>query len=266
MSIIQAIIYGIIQGITEFLPISSTAHLIALPKVFGWSELAPNLALSFDVALHLGTLVAVVAFFWKDWLNMFRLGFTKPKSTEGKLFWFIVLASIPGAIVGKIFEKQAETTFRELYVIGIMLIIMGIILYFCDKLSRKDLSIEKIGLKRSFLIGLSQALAIIPGVSRSGITMSTGLIFGLTRETAARYSFLLSTPIIFGAVLFKAKDIISLPSSYISFFIVGITTSSIAGLISIKFLLRYLKNKGFGIFSIYRIVFGLILIFVALVK
>lgn len=256
MPIIQAIIYGIVQGVGEFLPISSSAHLIALPQILGWQD--PGLA--FDVALHLGTLVAVISFFWKDWLQLIKAGITDVKSKEGQLFWFLVVASIPGAIIGKIFEKSAETLFRNLGLIGVMMIMMGIVLYIAEKISKKDINMQDIGLGRSIWVGVSQALAIIPGVSRSGITITTGLFLGLTKETAARFSFLLSTPIIFGAGLLKCKELIHTPLHQIPALAVGIFVSGIVGFLSIQFLLNYLKNKGFGIFIIYRIVVGLIFI------
>lgn len=255
MTLLQAVIYGVIQGIAEFLPISSSAHLIVTPWLLGWED--PGIA--FDVALHIGTLVAVVLFFWRDWVNLIINGFTKPKTSDGKLFWYLVLATIPGALVGKLFEEQAETLFRNPALIGAMLIIMGIVLYIADRIGRKRDQLEEVGLKRSFLIGLSQALAIIPGVSRSGITMATGLFSGLNRESVARFSFLLSTPIIFGAGVFKLKDIINATIDTMPF-ITGVLVSAIAGIISIKFLLEYLKNKGFGIFVWYRTVLGTVLI------
>jgi undecaprenyl-diphosphatase len=262
MSIIQAIIYGIVQGIGEFLPISSSAHLAALPQIFGWKD--PGLA--FDVALHLGTLVAVVAFFFRDWINLISSGLRAPKSNEGKMFWYIVAASIPGAIIGKLFEKQAESSFRNLALIGIMLIILGLVLFAADAFAKSVVHIDNIGFGKSFLIGLSQALAIIPGVSRSGITMSTGLFAGLTRESAAKFSFLLSTPIIFGAGLLEAKDLIHTTIGNAPAFIVGILTSAVVGFISIKFLLNYLKNKGFKIFVLYRIIVGAMFITIYLLK
>lgn len=252
MTILQAIIYGIVQGLGEFLPISSSGHLAALPQIMNWQD--PGLA--FDVALHLGTLLAVVVFFWRDWVNLIISGVSRPKTTDGKLFWFIVAASIPGAIIGKIFEKQAEEAFRNLALIGGMLIIMGIILYFADKMASNRISIEKIGIKRSLIIGFSQALAIIPGVSRSGVTMTTGLFTGLKKEDTAKFSFLLSTPIVFGAGILKLKDMIHMPHNEVTPFIVGMITSAIVGFIAIKFLMDYLKRNGFGIFVIYRIIVG----------
>lgn len=255
MSIFQAIIYGIVQGLGEFLPISSSAHLVMLPWLFNWED--PGLA--FDVALHLGTLVAVVAFFWKDWIKLFFAGMKGTKTTDGKLFWFLVVATIPGALIGKLLEEQAETVFRNAFLIGIMLIVMGIVMYIADKTKKDDVNLENIGFKRSLWIGLSQAVAIIPGVSRSGITMSTARFFGLTRESAARFSFLLSTPIILGAGLLKINDLIEGKFEMVPF-AVGIITSAVVGFLSIKFLLEYLKNKGFNIFVVYRLLFGITLI------
>ncbi|MFA5878764.1 MAG: undecaprenyl-diphosphatase UppP [Candidatus Margulisiibacteriota bacterium] len=262
MDLLQAISYGIVQGLGEFLPISSSAHLIALPQIFGWQD--PGL--SFDVALHLGTLAALLLFFWKDWLRLIHAGFTNIKSTDGKLFWFIIIASIPGAIIGKLLEKHAETIFRNLLLIGIMLIVMGLILYVADKFSKKKDSIEKIGFWRSFGIGVSQALAIVPGVSRSGITITLGLFLGLNKESAARFSFLLSTPIVLGAGLLKLKDLAATPINQLPFLLIGVTFSALTGFLCIKFLLNYLKTKGFGIFVIYRILLGIFFITFYLLK
>ncbi|MGE5474137.1 MAG: undecaprenyl-diphosphatase UppP [Ignavibacteriales bacterium] len=255
MSIFEAIVYGIVQGLGEFLPISSSAHLVVMPWLFGWKD--PGLA--FDVALHLGTLVAVVVFFWKDWLNLFIAGMKGLKTQEGKLFWFLVAATIPGALIGKLLEDQAESIFRNPALIGTMLIVMGAVMYIADKTKKADINLENIGFYKSFAIGLSQAIAIIPGVSRSGITMSAGRFLGLNRESAARFSFLLSTPIILGAGLLKVKDLVE-TNIEIMPFTVGVVTSAVIGFLSIKFLLDYLKNKGFNIFVVYRFLFGLILI------
>lgn len=253
MTIFQAIIYGIVQGIGEFLPISSSGHLIALPLILGWKD--PGL--SFDVALHIGTLIAVIAFFWKDWITLITAGFTDHKSKNGKLFWYIIAACIPGGIIGVLLEKKAETAFRNLALIGAMLIVMGIIMYIADKIDQNTVDVENIGFGRSFIIGVSQALAVIPGVSRSGITMSTGLFTGLSKEGAARFSFLLSTPIIVGAGALKFKDLVhTTTAGEIPAVIVAIVTSAIVGFLSIKFLLNYLKKKGFTIFVVYRLIAG----------
>jgi undecaprenyl-diphosphatase len=181
MSIIQALIYGIVQGLGEFLPISSTAHLIIVPKVFGWND--PGL--TFDVALHLGTLFAVVMFFWKDWLKLIKDGFTNVRSASGKLFWFLVIACIPGGIAGVLFEDKVATSFREIWAIGIALIVMGFVLYIADKLGKATTDLGKISFGKSIAIGISQAITIIPGVSRSGVTIAAGRVLGLTRDAAA---------------------------------------------------------------------------------
>ena len=260
MGIFQAIVYGVVQGIGEFLPISSTAHLILVPWFLGWED--PGVA--FDVALHLGTALAVILFFWKDWVSLINSGFTKPKSDNGKLFWFIVAATIPGGIFGVFLDKYMES-FRNPALIGIMLIIMGIVLYYADKIGNREIKIEKIGLKRSLIVGFSQVLAIIPGVSRSGITMSTGRFMGIERESIAKFTFLLSSPIILGDALYHLKKMGNVPIDKVSF-IVAVLTSAIVGALTIKFLLDYLKNKGFAIFSIYRFVLGAIVIVAYFIK
>lgn len=260
MSIIQALIYGIVQGIAEFLPISSTAHLILVPWLFGWSD--PGVA--FDVALHLGTAFAVILFFWKDWVSLIKAGIKEPKSKTGKIFWYLVAASVPGAMFGVLLDKYMET-FRNPALIGIMLIIMGIILYYADKIGRNEVQLEKMNLKQSLIVGFSQVLAIIPGVSRSGITMSTGRLLGIERESIAKFTFLLSSPIILGDALYHLKKIGNAPVEKLPF-VVAILTSAIVGILSIKFLLNYLKNKGFKIFAIYRFVLGAAIIAVYFLK
>lgn len=258
MNILQAIVYGIVQGIGEFLPISSTAHLILVPWIFGWKD--PGVP--FDVALHLGTAFAVFLFFWKDWVILIRAGWgtiipskiKEPMSTNGRLFWFIVIATIPGAIFGVLLDKYMEK-FRDPALIAVMLIIMGAVLYIADVKGKKVIKIENIKIKESLLIGLSQVFAVIPGVSRSGITMTTGRLLGLERESIAKFTFLLSAPIILGDALYHASKIGSVPIDKGSF-IVAVLTAAIAGTLSIKFLLTYLKTKGFGIFAIYRFILG----------
>lgn len=260
MNIIQAIIYGIVQGITEFLPISSTAHLVLMPWLFGWEQ--PGAF--FDVALHLGTAVAVILFFFKDWIVLIKAGFTQPKSKNGNLFWFLVIATIPGALFGVVLSKYIED-FRSPVLIGIMLIIMGLVLYAADKFSRKDVHLKETGLKRSLIIGCAQVFAIIPGVSRSGITITTGRMLGMTRESIARFTFLLSTPIILGDGLYHAKEIIN-SSIDTSVFLIGILTSAIVGILAIKFLLNFLKTNGFGVFAVYRFILGALVIIVSFFK
>lgn len=251
-----------VQGLGEFLPISSSAHLILVPWFFKWED--PGL--TFDIALHLGTLIAVAIYFWRDWLRLFSQGFTDPKSSDGRLFWYLVAATIPGAVLGLLLEKQAETIFRNPVLIAIMLILLGVILYWADRKSTKRIDVTNITFKTSFLIGLSQALAIIPGVSRSGITMTTGLFLGMTREGAARFSFLLSAPIIFGAAVVKLPHVISHPSLITNTFIIGMAVSCVTGIAGIGFLLRYVQTKTFLPFSWYRFILGAVVIVVVVIR
>lgn len=262
MTIFQAIVYGIVQGIGEFLPISSTAHLVLVPWLLGWKD--PGTV--FDVALHLGTSLAVIIFFWKDWIKLIKNGFTKPKSRSGNLFWMVVIATIPGALFGVLLDKYMEN-FKNPALIGVSLIVMGIVLYFADKHSRSNIEIEDIGPKRSVAIGLSQILAIVPGVSRSGITMSMGRFLGMKREDIAKFTFLLSTPIILGDAFYHFLKVAKTGTSIVSVpFIVAVITAAIVGILSIKFLLEYLKKKGFGIFTVYRFIAGAAVIIIYFVK
>jgi len=260
LTIFQALVLGIVQGLGEFLPISSSAHLVLVPWVFGWED--PGL--SFDVALHMGTLLAVVAFFWKDWISLISEAMKRRSTHEATLFWYLVAATIPGAAFGYLFEKQAETVFRNPLLIGVMLIVMGIILYWVDRRAARKKNLFGLSFMDSLFIGFSQALAIIPGVSRSGITMTAGRFRGLNRDSAARFSFLLSTPIIFGAGVMKLKD---LPHGDINLaFITGIIASAVVGFISIGFLLRYLTERRFAVFAWYRFAAGIAVIILALAR
>jgi undecaprenyl-diphosphatase len=259
---LQAAILGLVQGLGEFLPISSSAHLVLVPWLFGWTD--PGL--TFDIALHTGTLVAVVIYFWKDWWQLIIQGFTDVRSVEGRLFWYLVAASVPGAIGGFLLEKKAETIFRSPILIAMMLILMGILLYWADRKSAKNIQINNITFGTSILIGISQTLAIIPGVSRSGITMTTGLLMGVTREGAARFSFLLSTPIIFGAAMVKLPHVISNSSLISVNFTIGVLVSCITGIVSISFLLRYVQTRDFSPFVWYRFILGFLVIMVTMVR
>lgn len=258
----HAIILGIVQGLGEFLPISSSAHLWLLPWLFKWQYSG----LTFDIALHVGTLIAVVIYFWRDWWVLVLSGVRDVHSQDGKLFWYLVAATIPGAVAGFLLEDYAETLFRQPVLIGVMLIVMGVILFWADQKGVKLLGLGNMSLRTSLIIGLSQAMAIIPGVSRSGITMSVGLLAGLTRESAARFSFLLSTPIIFGAALVKVPKLIANPGMIDFNFIVGVVVSCLVGLLSIGFLLRYLQTRNFLPFAWYRFALGALVIVIALLR
>ncbi len=257
----QSIILGIVQGLTELLPISSSAHLTLIPWIFNWSGLSE----SFDVALHFGTLLAIGLFFFKDWIELikggYKLAVKKEKSTEGRMFWYIVLATIPGGIIGFLLDHFLENALKAPLIIATALIVMGIILYVVDKNCKSKISYEKMGLKETFLIGLSQALAFIPGVSRSGVTMTTARILKVDRESAAKYSFMLSAPIVLAATIFKFSSF----TLSLEFFI-GVITSFLVGVGVIRFLLQYLKKGSFKVFAIYRVIAGLAVILIYFLK
>jgi len=262
LTILQAVILGLAQGLGEFLPISSSAHLVLIPWLFRWTD--PGL--TFDIALHVGTLVAVIIYFWKDWWQLIIKGFTDARSVKGRLFWYLVAASVPGALSGFLLEDKAETVFRSPILIATMLILMGILLYWADRRSAKKIEINHITFGTSIFIGISQALAILPGVSRSGITMTTGLLMGLNREGAARFSFLLSTPIIFGAAVVKLPGVISNSSVINVNFAIGMLVSCITGIAGIGFLLRYVQTKDFLPFVWYRFILGAVVIMITMVR
>lgn len=254
MTILQAIILGVIQGLTELLPISSSAHLFLVPWFFNW-----EMPEAFDVALHFGTLLAIGLFFFKDWIGLIKGGYEqvvkKKKSTEGRMFWYIVIATIPGGAIGFLLDHFAEDLLTRPLIIAIALIVMGITLYLVDKKASKQTSYENMTFKQTFLIVLSQALAFIPGVSRSGVTMTTGRMLGVDRESTAKYSFMLSAPIVLGATLYKLKDFVfNIP------FVVGVLVSFIVGIFVIRFLLNYLKKGSFKGFAIYRVILGVVVI------
>lgn len=253
MTVLQALILGIVQGLGEFLPISSSAHLVLIPRLFGWKD--PGL--TFDVALHMGTLLAVVLYFWRDWVNLIKAALQRKSSDNKRIFWYLVVATIPGGLFGLAFENQAEKAFRNPVLIAVMMIIMGILLYLADK-KRQLRRIDTMTMGDAIWIGLSQALAIIPGVSRSGSTMTTARFLDLTRADAARFSFLMSTPIILGAGVLKLRHL-TLAALNLPFW-VGVISAFIVGILSISFLLRYLKTSNFGIFVVYRFIVGVCVI------
>ena len=260
MSIFQSIILGIIQGVGEFLPISSSAHLILLPYLFGWQESS----MAFDVALHFGTLLAVLVIFFKDWWNLFIGAIknfnSKKKNTEGKMFWYLIVATIPAAIVGFVLDDIIEGYFRnQIWIIALLLALMGVFIYAGDKWASKhykgkETKFEKITLKQAFLVGCSQAFAVFPGFSRSGTTILAGRLMGIDKEAITKFTFLLSLPIIAGATVLKVTEL-----QITTEVITGIITSFIVGVLSIKFLLSYIKKHDFSIFAFYRIIIAIII-------
>lgn len=258
MDLIQSITLGIVQGLGEFLPISSTAHLILVPFFTGWED--PGLA--FDVAMHAGTLLAVIIYFWRDWLEIFRLAFLgknyKSEKYNSNIFWLLVIGTIPGALIGFFLEDLVDGIFRNPYLIAFTLSLFGLILFLLDKYASHKRNLDKISLKDVLIIGFAQAVAVVPGVSRSGATISAGLALGLSRVSAARFSFLLSTPIIFGATLSQVPDLIK---GGIDFALtVGIIFSALSGYLAIKYLIKFVENYGYKFFFWYRLLLALVII------
>ena len=259
MTIFQAIIFGAVQGLTEFLPISSTAHLILLPWAADW----PDPGLSFDVALHLGTLIALLVYFWADWMALITsaLGVVRgrTKAPDARMAMMVVAATIPGAIAGALFEHKIEDALRAPQVIALMLIALALILVVAELIGRRKKSLDEISWGNAIAVGIAQALAIVPGVSRSGITISAGLFAGMKRETAARFSFYLSMPLIAGAVAKKMLDVLKEGAGFERLlpFVVGIAVSGIVGYLAIAFMLRYLQTRTTYLFVYYRIALGI---------
>ncbi len=268
MSLLQAVILAIVQGLTELLPISSSGHLYAISWLLGWQDQG----LAFDVSLHLGTLAAVLVYFFRDWLQIFSMGFGGKYAPDTdlkqnpQLFWMLVAATIPVGLAGLAFKHAAETVLRNVYVIGIMLIVVGLLMAWGEKIGSRAKSIGKVTWLDAMAIGFAQVLAIIPGTSRSGITMTMALFRDLDRPTAARFSFLLSTPAIAAAGLktlydgVKEEGVAALLKPEL---VVGILVSGIVGYLVIALLMRFLVRNGFRPFIYYRIAFGILLIALA---
>jgi undecaprenyl-diphosphatase len=266
----QAAVLGVVQGLTEFLPVSSTGHLILVPALFGWHGGVID-SLQFDVALHLGTLVALLAVFWRDWLTLIvaALGSIARRSLadrQARLAWLIVLGTIPGALAGALLQRQVETTLRSAVVIGAAMVLVALLLALVDRLARQTRDEYSLGAAGAIAVGVGQALALIPGVSRSGATIATGLGLGMVRSSAARFSFLLSTPIIAGALAKEGLDVArqGLGSAEAPVFAIGIVTAGISGYFCIRFLLAYLRRHSLMPFVVYRLVVGSAVLWLAL--
>ncbi len=248
---IEALILGIVQGLTEFLPVSSTAHLVLFPWFFHWTGELDSL--TFDVALHAGTLLALLICFWKDWTELIL--------KKQKLFMLIVIASVPAGIAGVLLNDYVEHAFRSPYIIAVSLVVFGCVMLAAERMS-KTRTVENIDLGDALAIGIAQAIALIPGVSRSGITITAGLFRGLEREAAARFSFLLSTPIIAGATLLHARKLLKSSADHnMSLFLIGFIAAAISGFAALKFLMAFLKKHPLNIFAYYR--FGLAVVIIA---
>jgi undecaprenyl-diphosphatase len=281
LPIYQAVVLAIIQGLAEFIPVSSSGHLIIVRRLLGWNELSPAHELTFDVALHFGTLLSVLFYFRRTWFQIIRAALggkvvrfseaggadqnltAEEQQEERLLLWFFAIATIPGAIAGKLLEHSAEEYFREhIYLIATTLIVVALLMWWGERVSRLTKPLTRINLADALVVGCAQATALIPGVSRSGSTITAGLFRNMTREAAVRFSFLLSTPIIAGAALLKAHELRKegLPAGMHMPFLVGVLVSAIVGYAAIAWLIRYLQSNSLKVFIVYRVVAGLIVI------
>jgi undecaprenyl-diphosphatase len=256
--ILHAIVLGIVQGLSEFLPISSSGHLLIVPWLFGWDDFAGNIGLerTFDVALHLGTLVGALIYFRADLLRVAR--------TDRRLGWLLLIASIPGGIVGALFESTIDDHLSQFWLIGTMLIVFGVVLLWADRLAGTR-EADDFGVRDAVLMGSGQAIALAPGVSRSGITITVARKLGFDRDSSARLSFLMSLPIIAGAVAYKAQKVLrdGFPEGFAAPFAWGIVASAITGYAAVWGTLRLVRTRSFTPFVVYRVFAGAAVIVVA---
>lgn len=260
MSILQAIVLGLVQGATEFAPVSSSGHLILVPWIFGWGAIGDaDLQKTFDVALHVGTLIGALIYFRSDvaryaaaWFRSIRA--RRLSTPDERIAWALVVGTIPGAAVGALFEDVIQDKLGAPWLIAVMLVAFGVLLVLVDRRSRSDRAFGTIGPKDGLLLGTAQALALQPGVSRSGVTITAARAMGLDRESAARFSFLLSLPIIAGAGAFKAVDLAQTGlQGHAGEFVAGMLASAVSGFVVIWGLLRYLRRHDFTVFLAYRV-------------
>ncbi|MEA2622263.1 MAG: undecaprenyl-diphosphatase [Chloroflexota bacterium] len=264
--LVQAIVIGIVQGLTEFLPISSSAHLILLPPLLGWNDAFLNSA-SFDVMLHLGTLLALLAFFWRDVVRLVSAGIAsiRDRSLAGdpdrRLAWLLLVSVVPAAILGFLFESFFDTYFRErLLLVPVLLVVGALVLLAAEWYGRRRRSLDQADLADAVTIGVAQAFALFPGISRSGITIAAGLFRGLEREAAARFAFLMGIPVIGGAGVWKLREVVGAPAGTVDYVALagGFTAAAVAGFIAIGWMLRFLRSHSTGAFIAYRLAFALV--------
>jgi len=267
LDLLQTIILGAIQGITEFFPVSSTAHLVLLPWFFSWTDNG----LPFNVALHVGSLIAIIYYFWSDWILIIKeflqslFSWSFEGRPNGKTGLYLIIATIPGALAGVLFEEYAAGLLRHPLSVAFTLSFFGVVLYFSDRVSKKTRTVGEMNMLDCIIIGISQAFAIIPGVSRSGITITGAMFRNLNREEAAKFSFLLGAPLIAGAGVFEARHleysaVISAP------FIAGVLASAVFAFLAIKFLLRFVRKSSYTVFVIYRLALAVLIAFLYLTR
>ena len=268
----QALVMGIVQGLTEFLPVSSSGHLVIVPHLLGWTD--PFItSLAFSVMLHMGTLVALLVYFRADWLAIVPAGVASIRERSfgadpnRMLAWLLVVATLPAVIAGPILNDRLEAAVRTAEDVAVALVIGAAILWLADQVGRKADGIDRITYRLAFVIGLAQSIALVPGISRAGITISAGLFAGLTREAAARFSFLMATPIIAGAGLFEARNLLSGDAGVAvqaGPLLIGMIAALVAGLAAIHVMLRYLRTRSYGIFVVERLVIAALVLVVFL--
>ncbi len=273
-TVIQALVMGIVQGLTEFLPVSSSGHLIIVPWLFGWTD--PFItSLAFSVMLHLGTLIALLVYFRHDWVRLIPAGLAAigDRSFKGdpdrKLAWLLVAATIPAAIVGALFSDFFETQVREIGLVAVTLVVGGVILWVADHVGRQTKTVDDVTFPLAVGIGAAQTIALIPGISRSGISISAGRFAGLTRESAARFAFLMATPITAGAILFEGRKLVTGEAGVaveVAPLIVGLVASLVSGVIAIRFMLGYLRTRSLDIFVFYRFILAAVVLIVWLAR
>ena len=259
---IQALVMGLVQGLTEFIPVSSSGHLVLVPWLFGWKDPFIN-SVAFSVVLHMGTLVALLAFFWTDWLTLIPAGLAaiRDRSIKGdpnrKMALLLLVATIPAVIAGPIFESKFEDLVREPARIALMLCVGAAILWLADRWGSKLRDETSLSFGESLALGLAQVIALVPGISRSGISISAGLFMGLNREAAARFSFLMATPVVGGAGIWEARKFLTHeagPNPEINVIVIGFCAALISGFVAIRFMLEFLKRQPLTAFVLYRVV------------
>ena len=266
--ILQAIVMGVVQGLAEFLPISSTGHLILVPEMLGWHDPFID-SLAFSVMLHVGTLVALIVYFWRDWLRLIPAGLAaiRDRSFRGdrdrRLAWLILVTVIPGGVIGALFNDYFETNVRAAGTVALTLVVGAAILWLAERWGRRDRAMGDLGFRGAFGIGAAQALALFPGISRSGISIAAGLFAGLDRESAARFSFLMSAPIIAGAAAFEGRKLFTHEAGvtpHVSLLVAGILAALVSGMLAIRFLLGYVRRHPLDLFIVYRVVAAAVIV------
>ena len=269
-TVLQALILGVVQGLTEFLPISSSAHLIIVPFLFGWTD--PFItSLAFSVMLHIGTLAALLVYFRADWVRLVPAGLAAIRDRsfradpDRRLAWLLIAATIPAAIAGFLFSDAIEQYFRDIGSVVSMLVVGAIVLWLADRWGARNKGVEDVTFPLAFGLGVAQALALVPGISRSGISISAARIAGLDREAAARFSFLMATPITAGAALFELRKLVAGETGLdvsLGPLVVGMVAAFVSGMIAIGFLLRYLQTRSLNVFVVYRVILAAVVVVV----